>query len=71
MFNVCDVVCAAGAADMLWTAPELLTSTDDSGQTPSTSADIYSLGVVLQEILLRSLPYQTGNEEKLMHAKGM
>ena len=35
----------------------------------AASADIYSLAIVMQEILLRSLPYQTGNTASML-AKG-
>jgi len=54
--------------ELLWTAPEHLTSSDNA-KTATASSDIYSLAIILQEILLRTLPYQTG-DTTVMLAKG-
>lgn len=43
--------------DMLWTAPEQLRNTADTERTQS--GDIYSYGIILQEIVLREKPYST------------
>ncbi|XP_055357823.1 atrial natriuretic peptide receptor 2-like [Paramacrobiotus metropolitanus] len=44
-----------GSADLLWTAPELLRAKDHV--TPTQEADIFSIGIILQEIILRESPY--------------
>jgi hypothetical protein len=61
---------------MLWTAPELLNlfgRLDFPSATPghygSQQGDIYSLAIILQEILYRCPPYQTTGEQ-LMVTKG-
>ena len=46
--------------ELLWTAPEHLRSTDGIlGQ--SQKGDIYSFGIILQEIILRAAPYENNN----------
>ncbi|ESN93770.1 hypothetical protein HELRODRAFT_88195 [Helobdella robusta] len=44
---------------LLWTAPELLNNPNPP-QNGTPLADIYSLGIIFQEILYRCLPYQSG-----------
>jgi serine/threonine protein kinase len=45
--------------DLLWTAPEILRSTNAlSKKTKST--DVYSFGIILQEILCREEPFFVG-----------
>ena len=49
-------------AEHLWTAPEF----DDSGGK-SPAGDVYSYGIILQEILLKGLPFCLN---EFMEAKG-
>ena len=42
--------------ELFWTAPEHLR---DPRLSLSQSGDVYSYGIILQEILLRDLPYNT------------
>ncbi|XP_055337347.1 atrial natriuretic peptide receptor 2-like [Paramacrobiotus metropolitanus] len=48
-----------GPADLLWTAPELLRG--NAHMIPTQEADIYSVGIILQEIILRESPYYQSN----------
>ena len=43
------------ASDLLWRAPEHLDGRNNLSK--SQRGDVYSYGIILQEILLRSLPY--------------
>lgn len=43
-------------AELLWTAPELLRDSESSPRG-SPKGDVYSYGILLQEIMLRSGPY--------------
>ncbi|XP_031572375.1 atrial natriuretic peptide receptor 1-like [Actinia tenebrosa] len=57
-------------SDMLWTAPEQLRNTVDTGH--AQSGDVYSYGIILQEIVLREKPYSTsllGPKEIIHHVK--
>ena len=42
---------------LLWTAPELLRLEDKRPFYGSQRGDIYSFGIIMQEILYRALPY--------------
>ena len=42
--------------DLLWTAPELLRN-DDVLQKATQKADVYSFGIILQEIVCRAQPF--------------
>ena len=47
---------------LLWTAPEHLPlDNSDADCTGSTKGDIYSLGIILQEIALRSVPFSSSD----------
>ena len=42
--------------DLLWTAPELLRN-DDALRKATQKADVYSFGIILQEIVCRAQPF--------------
>ena len=44
-------------SNMLWTAPELLRSLTARTRYGTQKGDIYSLGVILQEIIYRARPF--------------
>ena len=52
---------ANDAENMLWMAPEVLRSDNSIG----TKCDVYSFGIMIQEVLLQSKPY--ANNEPLLH----
>lgn len=43
-------------AELLWTAPELLRESGGPGKA-SFKSDVFSLGIILQEVLTRGPPY--------------
>lgn len=51
-------------SELLWIAPELLSMTTSSGSIePGTQkGDVYSFGIILEEIVVRGGPYQTVRE---------
>ena len=44
---------------LLWTAPELLSQEEERPWYGSQKGDVYSYGIILQEIIFRALPYFT------------
>ncbi len=52
-------------SERLWRAPELL---NDPGSPPTKEGDIYSVGIVMQEIVLRSGPFE--KEKSHMEVSG-
>ncbi len=50
--------------EMLWTAPELLRLSEKEQIVNGTrTGDIYSLGLIIQEIVFRCLPFQAENHD--------
>ena len=51
-------ICFRVLLDLLWTAPELLRN-ERLFETGSQKGDVYSYAIVMQEVILRSLPFST------------
>lgn len=49
-------------AELLWIAPELLSMTMAPGTICTQKGDVYSFGIILEEIVVRGGPYQTVRE---------
>ena len=48
-------------SDLLWTAPELLRLCDSVQEGDTEKGDVYSFGILLQEILYRNPPFFFGD----------
>ena len=44
-------------SDKLWVAPELLRQRQDDTGNGSQAGDVYSFGIIMQELLFRALPF--------------
>lgn len=51
-----QTVLSSVAAELLWTAPEILRGADK--QVGSQKGDVFSFGIILEEIILRGGPYE-------------
>lgn len=47
---------------MLWVAPELLPLTVTPGTPATQKADVYSFGIILEEIIVRGGPYEAARQ---------
>ncbi|CAH1111227.1 unnamed protein product [Psylliodes chrysocephalus] len=47
---------------LLWVAPELIPLSNESSVTPTQRGDVYSFGIILEEIILRAGPFQIARE---------
>ena len=62
--DVSEVHCgddATNYSDLLWTAPELLRLGELRPGDDTDKGDVYSFGIILQEILYRNTPFFVGD----------
>jgi eukaryotic-like serine/threonine-protein kinase len=54
-------------SDVIWGSPQYFSPEQASGAAPSPASDVYSLGIIMYEMLTGSLPYQAETAGELAH----
>jgi eukaryotic-like serine/threonine-protein kinase len=54
-------------SDVVWGSPQYFSPEQASGAAPSPASDVYSLGVIMYEMLTGSLPFHADTAAKLAH----
>lgn len=69
MSTVMTLVLFSFFLEMLWVAPELLPLTLTPGIPATQKGDVYSFGIILEEIIVRGGPYEAAKQFLEPHGK--
>ena len=54
-------------SDIVWGSPQYFAPEQAAGAAPSPASDVYSLGIILYEMLTGTLPFQAATASDLAH----